>query len=109
MKNKFKTNSSKSNFTIHILYRKKNSLRTGFEPVRVTPTDFKSVALTARPSQPMQKTHFILKLIFNYMHIAKAKFAFCMYTLCFLTNIYIQYKLYILAINNIRVYFFQIG
>ncbi len=27
----------------------KNSLPTGFEPVRVTPTDFKSVALTARP------------------------------------------------------------
>jgi hypothetical protein len=31
--------------------KKKNSLRTGFEPVRVTPSDFESDALTTRPSQ----------------------------------------------------------
>jgi hypothetical protein len=32
---------------------KKVSLRTGFEPVRVTPSDFESDALTTRPSQHM--------------------------------------------------------
>jgi hypothetical protein len=32
---------------------KKSSLRTGFEPVRVTPSDFESDALTTRPSQLM--------------------------------------------------------
>ncbi len=31
--------------------KKKDSLRTGFEPVRVTPSDFESDALTTRPSQ----------------------------------------------------------
>ena len=29
--------------------RKKNSQPTGFEPVRVTPSDFESDALTTRP------------------------------------------------------------
>ena len=38
-----------------------NSLRTGFEPVRVTPSDFESDALTTRPSQ-----HIITRL-FKYI------------------------------------------
>ena len=37
---------------MNIKGNKKNSLRTGFEPVRVTPSDFESDALTTRPSQP---------------------------------------------------------
>ncbi len=31
--------------------KEEDSLRTGFEPVRVTPSDFESDALTTRPSQ----------------------------------------------------------
>ena len=34
-----------------MLFDWKKSLRTGFEPVRVTPSDFESDALTTRPSQ----------------------------------------------------------
>ena len=41
--------------------KKKNSRRTGFEPVRVTPSDFESDALTTRPSQH----HDYFKRIFS--------------------------------------------
>jgi hypothetical protein len=36
---------------LKLLKLKKDPLRTGFEPVRVTPSDFESDALTTRPSQ----------------------------------------------------------
>ena len=39
-----------------VINLKINSLRTGFEHVRVTPSDFESDALTTRPSQLYNKT-----------------------------------------------------
>ena len=49
---------------------KNNSLRTGFEPVRVTPSDFESDALTTRPSQlvPISQSKRIVMSIQPMMH-----------------------------------------
>ena len=56
-------------------WEKINSLRTGFEPVRVTPSDFESDALTTRPSQlrSLKSQTLILCLIKKIDHIILKK------------------------------------
>ena len=61
----------------YIKFDLKNSLRTGFEPVRVTPSDFESDALTTRPSQLIsnilssnKKTHKIKSNIIQILFAA---------------------------------------
>ena len=43
--------------------KKEDSQPTGFEPVRVTPSDFESDALTTRPSQHIEVYTLISKFI----------------------------------------------
>ena len=47
----------KSNY---IILKKNDTQRTGFEPVRVTPSDFESDALTTRPSLPVTLSIFLI-------------------------------------------------